>query len=171
MSRTSHPSIDRTDFPRAVAGMAGGAAGDGRAPVLVHPAETVERPECDQQPAGDGAGDECETDAEQRPGDHVDHQADQCRALAAAVTGSGTTISHMAQTVGWATFAIEHMMFGLALGAALLVVTSRADRSSTTAAGSASRSGRRRRPGTSARSSSRRSLRSPPVCAATDHSP
>jgi hypothetical protein len=91
--------------------------------------------------------------------------------LAAAVTGSGTTISHMAQTVGWATFAIEHMMFGLALGAALLVVTSRADRSSTTAAGSASRSGRRRRPGTSARSSCRRSLRSPPVCAATDHSP
>ena len=36
--------------------------------------------------------------------------------IAAKVTGSGTTISDMASMVGWATFAIEHMMFGLVLG-------------------------------------------------------
>lgn len=40
--------------------------------------------------------------------------------LAAAVTGSGVTISDMASMVGWATFAIEHMMFGVVLGAIAL---------------------------------------------------
>ena len=37
--------------------------------------------------------------------------------VAAKITGSGSTISDMASMVGWATFAIEHMMFGLVLGA------------------------------------------------------
>lgn len=37
--------------------------------------------------------------------------------IAAKVTNSGTTISDMASMVGWATFAVEHMMFGLVLGA------------------------------------------------------
>ena len=32
--------------------------------------------------------------------------------VAAKITGSGTTISDMASMVGWATFAVEHMMFG-----------------------------------------------------------
>ncbi len=36
--------------------------------------------------------------------------------LAAKITGSGTTISDMASMVGWATFAIEHMTFGLVVG-------------------------------------------------------
>ncbi len=40
--------------------------------------------------------------------------------LAAKVTGSGTTISDMASMVGWVTFAAEHVMFGLALGALAL---------------------------------------------------
>ena len=40
--------------------------------------------------------------------------------LAAKVTGSGATISDMASMVGWATFAVEHMMFGLVLGALAL---------------------------------------------------
>jgi hypothetical protein len=37
--------------------------------------------------------------------------------VAAKVTGSGSTISDMASMVGWATFAVEHVMFGLVLGA------------------------------------------------------
>ena len=36
--------------------------------------------------------------------------------VAAKITGSGSTISDMASMVGWATFAIEHMLFGLVLG-------------------------------------------------------
>ena len=36
--------------------------------------------------------------------------------VAAKITGSGATISDMASMVGWATFAVEHMMFGLVLG-------------------------------------------------------
>lgn len=36
--------------------------------------------------------------------------------LAAAVTGAGSTISDMAGMVGWATFAVEHVLFGLVLG-------------------------------------------------------
>lgn len=40
--------------------------------------------------------------------------------VAAKITGSGTTISDMASMVGYATFAIEHMMFGLVLGALAL---------------------------------------------------
>ena len=40
--------------------------------------------------------------------------------VAAKVTGSGTTISDMTSMVGWVTFAAEHMMFGLALGALAL---------------------------------------------------
>lgn len=34
----------------------------------------------------------------------------------AKVTGSGSTISGMAGMVGWATFAVEHLMFGVVLG-------------------------------------------------------
>lgn len=37
--------------------------------------------------------------------------------VAAKITGSGDVISDMASMVGWATFAVEHMMFGLVLGA------------------------------------------------------
>lgn len=44
---------------------------------------------------------------------------------AAATTGSGDVISHMASTVGWATFAIEHVMFGIALGVIASVMASR----------------------------------------------
>ena len=40
--------------------------------------------------------------------------------LAAKATGSGATISDMASMVGYATFAVEHMMFGLVLGALAL---------------------------------------------------
>ena len=36
--------------------------------------------------------------------------------VAAKITNSGSTISDMASMVGSATFAIEHMMFGLVLG-------------------------------------------------------
>ncbi len=36
--------------------------------------------------------------------------------VAAKITNSGSTISNLASMVGWATFAIEHMMFGLVLG-------------------------------------------------------
>ena len=36
--------------------------------------------------------------------------------VAAKITGSGTTISDMASMVGYATFAVEHVMFGLVLG-------------------------------------------------------
>ena len=46
--------------------------------------------------------------------------------VAAKVTGSGGTISDMASRVGWATFAVEHMMFGLVLGAIALRNTSAA---------------------------------------------
>jgi len=45
--------------------------------------------------------------------------------VAAAVTGSGDAISHMATTVGWTTFAIEHLMFGIALGVATSLIASR----------------------------------------------
>ena len=37
--------------------------------------------------------------------------------VAAKITNSGSTISDMASMVGRATFAVEHMMFGLVLGA------------------------------------------------------
>ena len=40
--------------------------------------------------------------------------------IAATITGSGTTISEMAKMVGWSTFALEHIMFGLVLGALAL---------------------------------------------------
>ena len=36
--------------------------------------------------------------------------------LAARITGSGSTIWETVSMVGWATFAVEHMMFGLVLG-------------------------------------------------------
>ena len=53
--------------------------------------------------------------------------------IAATITGAGTTISDMAKMVGWPTFALEHLMFGLVLGALALGrsrATSRADSSS-----------------------------------------
>ena len=40
--------------------------------------------------------------------------------VAAKVTGSEPMISDMASMVGWATVAVEHMMFGLSLGAIAL---------------------------------------------------
>ena len=39
------------------------------------------------------------------------------KGFALKVTGSGATISDMASMVGYATFGVEHMMFGLVLGA------------------------------------------------------
>ena len=36
--------------------------------------------------------------------------------LAAKITNSGTAISHMTSMVGWATFAVEHLIFGVVLG-------------------------------------------------------
>ncbi len=49
--------------------------------------------------------------------------------LAANVFNSGDQITHMAKMVGYPTFLIEHLMFGLALGALLLArPASRADR-------------------------------------------
>ena len=50
--------------------------------------------------------------------------------VAATITGAGTTISDMAKMVGWPTFALEHLMFGLVLGALALCwlpAASRAD--------------------------------------------
>jgi hypothetical protein len=45
--------------------------------------------------------------------------------VAAKLTGTGSTISDRASMVGWATFAIEHMLFGVVLGAVLSVVARR----------------------------------------------
>jgi hypothetical protein len=42
---------------------------------------------------------------------------------AAAITGSGDTISNMARIVGYPTFAVEHIMYGIALGALLLATS------------------------------------------------
>ena len=42
---------------------------------------------------------------------------------AASITGSGDTISNMARIVGYPTFAIEHIMYGMALAAFLLAVS------------------------------------------------
>jgi len=50
--------------------------------------------------------------------------------VAAAVAGSGATISRMAQMVGRSTFAIEHMMFGIGLGAVFSASRSSAEGSS-----------------------------------------
>ena len=36
--------------------------------------------------------------------------------VAAKITGTGSVISDMASMVGWATFALEHVMFGIVLG-------------------------------------------------------
>ena len=57
--------------------------------------------------------------------------------VAAKITGSGSAISDMATMVGWATFAVEHMMFGIVVGA-LAVRTAPAD--DTTAAVGGARS-------------------------------
>lgn len=57
--------------------------------------------------------------------------------VAAKITNSGSTISDMARMVGWATFAIEHMMFGLVLGV-LAFRAAPADRSSDAVVGARS---------------------------------
>ncbi len=57
--------------------------------------------------------------------------------VAAKITSSGTTISDMASMVGWATFAVEHMMFGLVLGASA-VRTAPADNSTAAVRGARS---------------------------------
>jgi len=36
--------------------------------------------------------------------------------VAAKVTGAGSVITNMAKMVGWSTFAVEHLVFGAALG-------------------------------------------------------
>ncbi|MEP7177509.1 MAG: hypothetical protein ABI775_00305 [Pseudonocardiales bacterium] len=49
--------------------------------------------------------------------------------MAAKVFNSGDQITHMAKMVGYPTFLVEHLIFGLALGALLLARTARrADR-------------------------------------------
>ena len=53
--------------------------------------------------------------------------------LAASVTGAGDSISHMARIVGWGTFALEHVMFGLALGI-FFYVTSKSENQAGTPA-------------------------------------
>jgi hypothetical protein len=45
--------------------------------------------------------------------------------LAAAITNSDKVITHMARVVGWPTFAIEHMMFGVILGTVVLLARNR----------------------------------------------
>ena len=44
--------------------------------------------------------------------------------IAARVTASGSTISDMASMVAWATFALEHSIFGAALGILTRLATS-----------------------------------------------
>ena len=46
--------------------------------------------------------------------------------IAASVFNSGDQITHMARMVGYGTFLVEHLLFGLALGLLLLVAGSRA---------------------------------------------
>lgn len=46
--------------------------------------------------------------------------------LAATIFGSGDQITHMARMVGWTTFLLEHLMFGIALGAVTVGVRVRA---------------------------------------------
>lgn len=41
--------------------------------------------------------------------------------VAASITDAGATISDMAEMVGWGTFTIEHVIFGMVLGAGILV--------------------------------------------------
>ncbi len=58
--------------------------------------------------------------------------------VAAKITNSGRTISDMAKMVGWATFAVEHMMFGVVLGVlatrfAPTIATAATDRASRSA--------------------------------------
>ena len=57
--------------------------------------------------------------------------------VAAKITGSGSTISDMASMVGWATFAVEHMMFGLVLGV-IALRTAPTDDSTATVVGARS---------------------------------
>ncbi len=51
--------------------------------------------------------------------------------VAAKITGSGTIISDMASMVGWATFAVEHTMFRLVLGALALRTVPAGDTTAT----------------------------------------
>jgi hypothetical protein len=44
---------------------------------------------------------------------------------AASITRSGDTITNMARIVGYPTFAVEHLMYGIALGTFLLATTHR----------------------------------------------
>ena len=46
--------------------------------------------------------------------------------LAASVLGAGDPIRNMAELAGWGTFAVEHLVFGLALGLILGVLRQRA---------------------------------------------
>jgi hypothetical protein len=42
--------------------------------------------------------------------------------VAASITDAGSTISDMADMVGWGTFAVEHAIFGMVLGAGILAL-------------------------------------------------
>ncbi|GAC1382529.1 MAG: hypothetical protein NVSMB48_13340 [Marmoricola sp.] len=45
--------------------------------------------------------------------------------VAAAIFNSGDAITHMARVAGWSTFLVEHLMFGIALGAIFAVARAR----------------------------------------------
>ena len=54
--------------------------------------------------------------------------------VAAAIFDAGDPISNMAEMAGWVTFAVEHLLFGLALGALLSLAHRHADVPARTAA-------------------------------------
>lgn len=54
--------------------------------------------------------------------------------LAAAIFDAGDPIRNMAEMAGWGTFAVEHLLFGLALGALLTLTHRQAEVPAQTAA-------------------------------------
>lgn len=54
--------------------------------------------------------------------------------LAASIFDAGDPIRNMAEMAGWTTFAVEHLLFGLALAALLSLSRRRADVPAQTAA-------------------------------------
>lgn len=55
--------------------------------------------------------------------------------LAAAVTGAGEPIADMASMAGWGTFTVEHLLFGIVLGAIVGVSRARSAQTATQEAG------------------------------------
>ncbi len=54
--------------------------------------------------------------------------------VSARITNAGTTISDMASMVGWATFAVEHIVFGIVLSTIALGTTSTGGHTATVGA-------------------------------------